>query len=198
MQSDGSIKKHLSGLVLFIVFLAVVSVWFSSYLCQRQAAGMLTATVTESDAFRKMRLSEHTLTELKALASAGSMTMGEILATLYPFCPDGFLSLPSWVHTGGLSAWRGSLLKNNRTGYLLVRNAYAAIWDDVKCFPVAGDAITYENSWMFERTYGGKRGHEGTDLMPPDNLSGVYPVLSMTDGIVENIGWLEQGGYRIG
>lgn len=51
---------------------------------------------------------------------------------------------------------------------------------------------------MFERTYGGQRGHEGTDLMPPENIAGYYPVVSMTDGVVEKIGWLPKGGWRIG
>ncbi len=30
--------------------------------------------------------------------------------------------------------------------------------------------------------------------MPP----GYYPVVSMTDGVIEKIGWLEMGGWRIG
>ena len=34
--------------------------------------------------------------------------------------------------------------------------------------------------------------------MAEDNIRGKYPVVSMTDGVVENIGWLELGGYRIG
>ena len=71
------------------------------------------------------------------------------------------------------------------------------IWDDLKYFPVS-TKVTYEDSWMFERNYGGKRGHEGTDLMPPENKSGSYPVFSMTDGVIEKIGWLEKGGYRMG
>ena len=58
--------------------------------------------------------------------------------------------------------------------------------------------VSYENSWMFERTYGGSYGHEGTDLMADLNVSGYYPVVSISDGVVENIGWLEKGGWRIG
>ena len=49
-----------------------------------------------------------------------------------------------------------------------------------------------------ERTYGGKRGHEGCDLMASKDIPGLYPVVSMTDGVVSARGWLEKGGYRIG
>lgn len=79
-----------------------------------------------------------------------------------------------------------------------------AIWDDVQYFPVPDSttekqiAVLYQDSWMTERTYGGKRGHEGTDLMAKKNVRGLYPVISMTDGVVEQKGWLEKGGYRIG
>ncbi len=79
-----------------------------------------------------------------------------------------------------------------------------AIWDDVKYFPVPESTtdqkmgVTFTNSWMAERSYGGKRGHEGTDIMAAQNVAGVYPVISMTDGVVRAKGWLEKGGYRIG
>lgn len=78
-----------------------------------------------------------------------------------------------------------------------------AIWSDLKYFPVPvsrGDerTVSFENSWMSERTFGGKRGHEGTDLMASLNQRGHYPVISISDGVVEKIGWLPQGGYRIG
>ncbi len=80
----------------------------------------------------------------------------------------------------------------------------AAIWNDVKYFPIPKStsknqlSVTYGNSWMSERTYGGERGHEGTDLMADKNERGLYPILSMTDGVVEKKGWLNKGGYRIG
>ena len=49
------------------------------------------------------------------------------------------------------------------------------------------------NSWMKDRSYGGARGHEGTDLMASVNKRGLYPIVSMTDGVVTNLGWLEKG-----
>lgn len=58
--------------------------------------------------------------------------------------------------------------------------------------------VSYVDGWMAERNYKGTSGHEGTDIMASENKRGVYPVLSMTDGTVTNIGWLEKGGYRIG
>ena len=78
------------------------------------------------------------------------------------------------------------------------------IQKDLKCFPVVKEGedehypVTFENSWGAERTYGGERTHEGCDLMAVENERGRYKICSMTDGTVKNIGWLEQGGWRIG
>ena len=75
---------------------------------------------------------------------------------------------------------------------------------DIKYFPVAKSTdkdskyVYYTNSWGDKRLYGGERTHEGIDIMAEDHIRGKYPVVSMTDGVVENIGWLELGGYRIG
>ena len=72
---------------------------------------------------------------------------------------------------------------------------------ELKSFPVPisyRDQVEYEDSYGSERTYGGTRSHEGTDIMHLENERGVVPVVSMTDGYVENIGWLKLGGYRVG
>ena len=82
--------------------------------------------------------------------------------------------------------------------------ACQAVWDDLQYFPVAESSdnsrlsVSFEDSWMFDRSYGGERGHEGTDIMPSVNEPGRFPVVSMTDGTVESKGWLELGGYRLG
>lgn len=75
-------------------------------------------------------------------------------------------------------------------------------FDDVTYFPLAAihekEEFYFEESFGSARTYGGDRVHEGTDIMTPDNIRGTYPVVSVCDGTVTNIGWLELGGYRIG
>ncbi len=74
---------------------------------------------------------------------------------------------------------------------------------DIKFFPVpedisGGETTAYENSWGGKRSYGGERAHEGCDIMTSNNIAGYFPVQSMTDGVIEKIGWLNMGGYRIG
>lgn len=88
--------------------------------------------------------------------------------------------------------------------YESVLKSNQAVWADVKYFPVPESGtdedmtVSFENSWKFERTFGGRRYHEGCDIMADENKRGVYPVISMCDGVVEKMGWLTKGGYRIG
>ncbi|HBN56066.1 MAG TPA: M23 family peptidase [Lachnospiraceae bacterium] len=83
-------------------------------------------------------------------------------------------------------------------------NTMERVWEELVWFPVPLSSTNerattaFENTWMAERTYGGKRRHEGTDIMAAVDQRGYYPVVSMTDGQVEQVGWLEKGGYRIG
>ena len=75
---------------------------------------------------------------------------------------------------------------NKNPCYTDYKASCESIWSDVEYFPVmfssTDDTLTvsYEDSWMNERTYGGKRGHEGTDIMASQNERGLYPVVSMT------------------
>ncbi|MBE5968541.1 MAG: M23 family metallopeptidase [Lachnospiraceae bacterium] len=80
---------------------------------------------------------------------------------------------------------------------------YDAILSDLTYFPVPRvdsekEDVRFGNSWYALREYGGRRRHEGTDIMAYNNKRGYFPVISMTDGIVEKLGWLEKGGNRIG
>lgn len=94
--------------------------------------------------------------------------------------------------------------KNCPNAYENMTESNRAIWADVEYFPVPESSwdedmtVCFENSWKFERTFGGKRYHEGCDIMADENERGVYPVISMCDGVVEKKGWLPKGGYRIG
>ena len=85
-----------------------------------------------------------------------------------------------------------------REEFLLLKKCYEMIWSDLEYFPVADTAVFFENSWLTPRSYGGERRHEGTDIFASRNISNYYPIISITDGIIEQKGWLPLGGYRIG
>lgn len=93
-------------------------------------------------------------------------------------------------------------LFHNETMFLSMKQN-SQIVSELKYFPLASDSgnaeeCHYENSWGNPRTYGGNRRHEGTDLMTTENQRGIYPVISMTDGTLEQLGWLKLGGWRVG
>ena len=54
------------------------------------------------------------------------------------------------------------------------------------------------NGFIAMFSYGGERGHEGTDIMSNRNKRGLFPIVSMSDGVITNLGWIEKGGYRVG
>ena len=82
--------------------------------------------------------------------------------------------------------------------YEELKKSYQSIWSDLVYFPIPSREINFEDTFGAPREYGGHRTHEGCDLFGRNKTPGYYPVLSITDGIVENIGWLPLGGYRIG
>lgn len=91
----------------------------------------------------------------------------------------------------------------NHSLFLELYNRYQAIFSDLVYFPIPykegeQEYVSFDNSWLSKRTYGGERFHEGTDIMTSNNVRGYFPVISVSDGVVEKMGWLEKGGYRIG
>jgi len=89
--------------------------------------------------------------------------------------------------------------KYNKKEVQKLYRIYEQALKDVNVFPVPdiGEYI-YSNSWGADRDYGGKRKHLGTDIIDVHNQRGSIPIVSMTDGIVEQMGWNEKGGWRIG
>lgn len=74
---------------------------------------------------------------------------------------------------------------------------------EAECFPVKKDPSgqvfwNFEDGYGGERTYGGKRRHEGIDIMASEDRPGCLQICAMADGVVEQMGWLKLGGYRIG
>ncbi len=88
--------------------------------------------------------------------------------------------------------------------FYFIQKKIKAMWTDAVLFPVGEVAnepkasVSFINSWAESRSFGGNRVHEGCDIMASENKRGIYPVYSASDGVVEKVGWLKLGGYRIG
>lgn len=62
-------------------------------------------------------------------------------------------------------------------------------------YPMAnGFKYTHYDDYGDERTYQGSSVHEGNDIMAAKRV----PIIAIEDGTVENLGWNEWGGYRVG
>ena len=59
-------------------------------------------------------------------------------------------------------------------------SACQALWDDLQYFPVAENAgnglrsVSFEDSWMFDRPYGGGGGNEGRIICPLEKEEGEF------------------------
>ncbi len=108
------------------------------------------------------------------------------------------------LETGRYEEIREELLAEDEGGFAQLAAVYGALAEDLEVFPIPRNAdpsclfVTYTDGWGDPRTYGGDRRHEGCDLMGDHYADGTYPVCSMTDGVVEQIGWLPLGGWRVG
>lgn len=171
------------AMALFILIPALLGI-----IRERSRASILTEKIYESPAFREQKLPERLYREIKEQVSLkyGVDDMVTITMLNGRFAPKE-ISLDEEPYR-----------KYKSAEYERIRKCYGAIWKDLRYFPVAGEQFYYENTFLEPRSYGGERSHEGTDIFGKSDISGYYPVISMTDGIVEKIGWLPLGGYRIG
>lgn len=177
-------------ILLFILLLSCFHVTMIDYLYNNPTYYQLDAYTSESEDFRSMKIG-------KLLTGSAPMDC-ELLTTLMVEHSYDLTDLTDTdCHTGRLMAAKPAQ-------YRKLKQAYEAVFDDLKYYPVpesidgTAPPLTYENGWMEKRTYGGERGHEGCDIMGNHMPRGYYPVVTMTDGVVEKVGWLEKGGWRIG
>ena len=182
-----------SDSLMFIIFLLLLSVFNTTmfhWLGQNPGFYQLNAYTWESDDFRSMKLGA-------AVAGQDYVDYDQITSLMLEHEFD-------LTDCRDLTYHNSMALIQKPAAYKKLCGAYEVILKDLKYFPVpestrAGTPFpVYEDSWKQKRTYGGERGHEGCDIMGTERERGFYPVISISDGTVEKIGWLEQGGWRIG
>lgn len=192
----------LMGIVLAIVILCS---FLMEFILMPLEKGEISMNSNETEIFREMKLSNEALKGLEALTDETKLDKWEVLSILmggmefdlskfsFKDAQEKFQETKKFYEE-----WKKEELQ-------VLKNSYETIWGDIIYFPIPlstnknAATISYENSWASERNYRNvKHLHEGTDIMTSNNERGYFPIVSMTDGVVEKIGWLEKGGYRIG
>lgn len=172
---------------LFITILLIsLNLGLLVQIRNRSLVSGITMEDRESDKFRKQQCCEEFLKQLENCEKSDLVKNLTVSMVMQNYEPQKLLTDDHLL-----------VLYKNRE-YMQMLNAYEAVWSDVKYFPVVSESAFWEDTWMSAREYGGHRRHEGCDIFGQKNISGYYPVCSMTKGTVENIGWLPLGGYRIG
>ena len=172
-------------LMVLVIFMTAA---LQQVIKERSQASILEKDLLVSLPFRAQDLDEILFQDIRAQERAGG-NFGEILTVSMlqgNFSPGKILCDPSVY------------LRYKPKKFRILKKAYEAVWSDVQYFPVAARENFFEDTFGSSRNYGGNRIHEGTDIFGKKQISGYYPVISMTDGTVEKTGWLPLGGYRIG
>ena len=199
--------KKIQTNFLLLLLIAAAGIFLVQIQTQLQETAVLASFTTEaaeSESFRAMYVDGGAMDYIKNTAEKTGVSHMELLASV--LFDNGYRlrsadSIKNKPKIGGRL-----LLKQEKKPEQLksLSQALEAVWSDLRYFPVpessinASATVSYVDSWLSPRTYGGERSHEGTDIMADINQRGYYPVVSMTDGVVEKIGWLPKGGYRIG
>lgn len=187
-------KKAIAKIILLLLAVCC-DVWLAAYVRQQASVYQPFDESCMERVIKNQEILPDTVKLLQEYAAETDMTYEEWLwAYLYTGSDDRQVMQQTWERLWN----RYPEEIRQQTEYL------RAIWSDLVYFPVpassldADKQVAFEDSWMQSRTYGGNRGHEGTDIMASVNSRGVYPIISVSDGVVEKMGWLPKGGYRIG
>lgn len=186
-----------------VLILCITAVMLSNEVRHMSETNQLFTLNITSDRFRQLNIT-CTTEEISTYAESIDADKGELMIVCECMF-DGDISSAniSSINKSSFVRIRNYLKKKQPQLFNLEKNTYNGLLADIKYFPVPRsnkrkEWVNYVNSWNYERTYNGNRTHEGTDVMGDINKDGIYPVVSVSDGYVSNIGWLELGGWRIG
>jgi len=186
--------RHVRMLLLLFTMI-LWNVLLNAWILERTRQINCFSYETALYSFREHRVSGELLARMQEEAEEKGMSEKELLAVY--FAEDGSVTDPGQLAVEALYAKR-----YQPQAYARICGYLSAVWDDLERFPVGtvasdGNAgVSFADSWMQSRNFGGERGHEGCDIMASVNERGIYPIYSVSDGVVENVGWLRLGGYR--
>lgn len=195
----------LNCLLFALIALAAYALLFY----KQEKPPLLPAYSNETEEFRRMMLTGRLSECFRELQGQTDDSKWHILAVL--MAASDFYTEPDKKKTilpaslEEYDAWSEYYEARQKEELKVLEQSYETLLADLVYFPVMKSSrqtdfgISYADSWLAERAYQNtSHAHEGTDIMALNNERGYYPIVSMTDGVVENLGWLEKGGYRVG
>jgi hypothetical protein len=187
----------------YYLFLILLLSTFNIFISDKMISDCfyIPQNIEETALFRNNYISKKAIKKAAAMSIENKCQISDILNTVYLLnaCKIKDIRMPY----SSIKKLQEKYMMMHSKEYQSSLKAIAAVYDDIKYFPVAKGIssdywVLYDNSYGSDRNYNGKYKHEGIDLMAENNISGYYPIVSVTDGVIENIGWLEKGGYRVG
>ena len=173
-------------ILIFLILLALFQATMVDYLYNNPTYYQLDGAVWETEAFRALRLGE-------SVCRLEELDFDQLTALMVEHGYD-------LTGVDSLQADSAPIRAAKPEAYEKLKQAYETILGDLVYFPIplneAAEVpdVTYSDSWGDGRTYGGDRRHEGCDIMGEEKPRGFYPVVSMSDGVVEKVGWNRAAG----
>lgn len=190
-------KKYYYAVL--IIILGIICVYLTGYMVR--SSYFIKENMVETIEFRNCKMRAKVLKEVKEMADKRNYDFSKIIAVNFLENNNSLTKL----HVKGKNIKRSEkrYIQFSNQEYQKIYQGFAAIFNDLKYFPIAKSRsseywVGYDNSFGADRNFRGAYKHEGCDIMAEKNVSGFYPVISVTDGVIENIGWLPKGGYRVG
>lgn len=190
-------KKYYYITIIFILAIICVKIT-DDMICNTY---YIKENLVETMEFRNLKIKEKALREAKEIAGNKNYDFAKIITVNY-------LGMDCQLNR---LEFQGKNIRQEEKIYIKLCNqeyqkvykGFAAVLNDLQYFPVAKSKsgknwVGYDDSFMADRNFNGSYQHEGCDIMAEKNISGYYPIISATDGVIENIGWLPKGGYRVG
>ena len=192
-----------SYLTLIIIVCCVVISLLENYLYKNSFGIDVSYIDINNDIFKTLDI-EVPFEDIKNKANEINLSCGELVTVIMAINSGKVDSnVLNAISPHSFTIIRNKLIRVVPENFKNASKVYNSIVNDITYFPVPKSSkdfpwVSFVDSWGYERTYGGKRSHQGTDIMADKNIAGVYPIVSISDGTVTNMGWLELGGYRIG
>lgn len=200
MKSKCFSLKNLIIIIVILVFSFLFCKTIDEFSLRRYT--VVDEHISETDSFRNPRMQDDTLYNIRIMSereNADFIKVTSVLMNMNQFDLRKY-------NEDSLNIKRINQIYKKMTkskGFNEYYESMSSILADIRYFPVAYDneesyKFAFEDSFGSARSYNGDYSHEGTDIMAGTNISGIYPIISVSDGVVENVGWLPKGGYRIG